>query len=157
MWGLGWTGVAVVAANYEEPTYAATCEPPPGYANACTLEPGDCFMLPSFEEEFPEVELTSCDESHDAQAIGAFTAPAGDWPGMAGFASASETECSPIADRNVDASLMSPSDQLGFIAPNRASWDFGVDHVTCIVFTEDASWTSSVLVPGADLSIPTGY
>ncbi|GLZ37237.1 septum formation family protein [Actinokineospora sp. NBRC 105648] len=154
VWGSAW---AVAVVYLVDEANAADCEhPPSGQATACTLKPGDCFIRPSFSAPIPNVDLTSCGSRHDAQAIGAYTGGTGPWPGMTTLTADSETKCLPIAQRNVDVAALSETDQLGFLAPDQASWDAGYRNVICIVFTDTASWTSSVLAAGADLSIPTG-
>ncbi|WP_433272060.1 septum formation family protein [Actinosynnema sp. CS-041913] len=168
VWGGLWAaGVVHVAGNPVANNPVATnsvatnegggCElPPEGYANACTVRPGDCFTRPSPDAPIPRVELAPCGQPHDAQAIGAFTAPAGDWPGTSGFTADAEVRCREIAERNVDAQALQETDRLGHLAPDRASWNGGFRNVACVVYTDRPRWTGSVLRPDADLSVPTG-
>ncbi|MFD1323495.1 septum formation family protein [Micromonospora sonneratiae] len=149
-----WAGAWAIGVVYLV-TRTGCQDPRPGHANVCTLKPGDCFRRPSFNVTVVDVELRRCDDSHNGQVVGAFTEVGDEWPGMSTFARHAETRCRSIVDRNVSSSAMSDSAQLGFLAPDRNSWRGGIHNVFCIVYTDDTTWTRSVLRPDADLSIPT--
>ncbi|ONI80079.1 hypothetical protein ALI22I_42355 [Saccharothrix sp. ALI-22-I] len=156
LWSGAWTVLIVNAPDRTQSASSAVCmDVPAGHANICTVKPGDCFIRPSFERDIEAFRLTSCTAEHDAQAIGVFIEQAGRWPGPDGFVAAAETECLNIGSRNVDEALVDETTQLGFLAPDVNSWNAGFRNVTCIVYTNDASWSTSVLVPDADLRIPT--
>ncbi|MEU6262415.1 DUF4328 domain-containing protein [Saccharopolyspora shandongensis] len=161
LFSVTWSGIwayAVVDATHgpEPSTTLADCEnPPAGSATMCTMKPGDCFTWPGEADRFLTVALASCTQPHDAQAIGAHTADDGPWPGWDAFQNQIDAWCGPIAQRNVDASAVSPDDSLGLIAPDQTAWDGGHHTAYCAVVSEASGYRQSILVPDADLSVPT--
>ncbi|GAA0984571.1 hypothetical protein GCM10009551_033060 [Nocardiopsis tropica] len=168
MWGLGWTAAAVIVAQADSGSYASEdtdlsipgtlpsasgegegpspvdlCEPSPGYATVCTLETGDCFIDPA-TAEFYEVELTSCDEPHNAQVIGSYSPSGSDWPGEAAFTADIDATCSPMSESALDPARMPDTYFVGYIAPNEESWDYGIQEAFCYVAADGESWTTSL-------------
>jgi len=151
VWATFWVVVGLNVAQQLSgcPTPAA------GYANICTLTPGDCFMRPSFTVGTASIKLLDCTQSHDAQAIAAFKdSSSGAWPGMDTLSADAQARCQSLVARNVDRSKVDSDAQLGFLAPNSASWLAGYHNVFCIVYSDGATWTQSILKPDADLSVP---
>ncbi|WP_306366330.1 septum formation family protein [Nocardiopsis sp. CC223A] len=174
LWGLGWTAAAVIIVQAESgafvsegtdpsapydpqgltpsvstgegraPSPTELCEPSPGYATVCTLQTGDCFIEPA-TTEFYEVELTSCDEPHDAQVIGSYSPSGGDWPGWAAFNADIEATCDPMSQRTLDPARAPDTYFIGYIAPNQDSWDYGIQNAFCYVAADGESWTTSLI------------
>ncbi|MEV2277375.1 septum formation family protein [Nocardiopsis sp. NPDC049922] len=174
LWGLGWTTAAVIIVQAGSGSYASEstdpfapydpqgvdpsvstgegqgpsptelCEPSPGYATVCTLQTGDCFIDPP-TTEFYEVELTSCNEPHNAQVIGSYSPSGGDWPGRAAFDADIEATCDPMSERTLDPARTPDTYFVGYIAPNQDSWNYGIQNVFCYVAADGESWTTSLI------------
>ncbi|MGO1057378.1 hypothetical protein [Crossiella sp. CA198] len=155
LFSLVWGGVWTAGIIHVTSTADGCVTPPAGHANACTLKPGDCLIRPSLSTETVSVRLTSCTEPHDAQAFGAYSGGSGPWPGWNGFLAGTKANCPAIAQRNVNLAALTESDQIGYLAPNEVSWNEGYRNVICMAYHSAGSWTSSILQPGADLSLPT--
>ncbi|MFD3685125.1 septum formation family protein [Nocardiopsis sp. NPDC058631] len=162
LWGLGWTAAAAIVAQAEpsshssgstDPSFstgageapepAELCEPSPGYATVCTLETGDCFVDPP-TSVFYEVELTSCDEPHNAQVIGSYSPSSNDWPGDAAFYADIDDTCSPMSERALDPARTPDTYFVGYIAPTQDAWDYGIQEAFCYVAADGESWTTSL-------------
>jgi len=162
LWGLGWTAAAAIVAQAEPGSYASEgtdpsfstgageapepaqlCEPSPGYATVCTLETGDCFVEPS-TSEFYEVELTSCDEPHNAQVIGSYSPSGNGWPGDAAFYADIDGTCGPMSERTLDPARTPETYFVGYIAPTQDAWDYGIQEAFCYVSADGESWTTSL-------------
>ncbi|MEV0084932.1 DUF4328 domain-containing protein [Saccharopolyspora sp. NPDC050642] len=156
-WSGIWTYAVLDAMHAPGPaTTLADCEnPPAGTATMCTMKPGDCFTWPGEADRFLTVELASCTQPHDAQTIGAYTAGDGPWPGWDAFQNQIDARCGPIAERNVDMSAVSPDDSLGALAPDQTAWEGGHHTAFCAVVSGGSGYPRSILVPDADLSVPT--
>ncbi|MCY9784309.1 septum formation family protein [Nocardiopsis sp. EMB25] len=173
LWGIGWTAAGVIIVQAESGSYASEgadpfapydpqgvdpsvstgegrapsptelCEPSPGYATVCTLQTGDCFIDPP-TTEFYEVELTSCDEPHNAQVIGSYSPSGSDWPGWAAFDADIEATCDPMSERALDPARTPDTYFVGYIAPSRDSWNYGIQTAFCYVAADGESWTTSL-------------
>ncbi|MFE6614852.1 DUF4190 domain-containing protein [Amycolatopsis sp. NPDC057786] len=163
-WTIGWVAlIGNTMGNPDRytasPTGASCATPPAGHADACTLKPGECFEQPTVKGTFATVELTSCGSAHAAEAIGAFTPADTSWPGAEKLRAEAVGECRRIMEKNVDRPRLEASGvhaELSYMGPGRESWENGVRTVFCTIYSPDSQLTGSVLVPGADLSIPTG-
>jgi len=162
LWGLGWTAAAVIVAQADSGYYASEgtdpsfssgggevpspadlCEPSPGYATVCTLQTGDCFIEPA-TTEFYEVELTSCDEPHNAEVIGSYSPSGSDWPGEAAFYADIDATCSPMSDSVLDPARTPATYYVGAIMPNQDAWEYGIQEAFCYVSADGESWTTSL-------------
>ncbi|KZB87705.1 DUF4190 domain-containing protein [Amycolatopsis regifaucium] len=163
-WAVGW--VALLGNTMDDlrhdtagPQSAGCATPSPGHADACTLKPGECFEQPKVKGTFDSVELTSCGNAHSTEAIGAFAAADGPWPGAEQLRAEAVVQCLRIMAKNVDRPRLEAAGvyaDLSYLAPGRESWEHGVRTVFCTIYSPDAQLTASVLTSGADLAIPTG-
>lgn len=164
VWTVGW--VALLGNTMADPDrYTANppsqgcATPSPGYANVCTLKPGECFEQPTVNGTFTSVELATCGGRHSTEAIGAFTAPDGPWPGDEKLKAEALTQCERIMAKNVDRPRLDAAGAdayLSYAGPERVGWERGVRTVHCTIYSPGSQLTGSVLVTGADLAIPTG-
>ncbi|RSN32031.1 hypothetical protein DL990_19060 [Amycolatopsis sp. WAC 01416] len=139
------------------PSSASCATPPSGHANICTLKPGDCLRQPVASAT--SVELTACGSPHTTEVIGAFTATNGPWPSGADLKAEALDHCQRILAKNVDKPRLDAEGvytDLGYLKPEREPWKHGVRTVFCTLVSPGSQLTDSALVPGADLSIPTG-
>lgn len=163
-WTIGWIALAKntmgdLDRHTASPPSASCATPPAGHANICTLKTGDCFQKPAVTGIYTSVELTTCDRAHSTQVIGAFTAADGPWPSGGELKAEALTHCQRIMAKNVDSQRLNAEGvytDLVTWKPGRDEWKHGVRTVFCTLNSPDSQLTGSVLVPGADLSIPTG-
>ncbi|MFI9454920.1 septum formation family protein [Amycolatopsis sp. NPDC052450] len=166
-WAVGW--IALLGNTMGNPdSYTAStpgapsascATPPSGHANACTLKPGDCFQQSAVTGTFTSVELTTCGNAHTTQVIGTFTATDGPWPSGGELKAEALDHCQRIMAKNVDKPRLDAEGvytDLSYLKPERDAWKHGVRTVFCTLHSPGSELTGSALVPGADLSIPTG-
>ncbi|MEU9686431.1 DUF4190 domain-containing protein [Amycolatopsis japonica] len=162
IWTIGWVALlGNTMGNPDDytasPSSASCATPPSGHANICTLKPGDCLHQPV--AAVTSVELAACASPHSTEVIGAFTATDGPWPGGGELKAEALTHCQRIMAKNVDSPRLNAADvytDLGYLKPEREAWEHGVRTVFCTLVSPDSQLTGSVLVPGADLAVPTG-
>ncbi|MGY6658417.1 DUF4190 domain-containing protein [Amycolatopsis sp. TRM77291] len=159
-WIIGWVALLGNLGSPDSytagPTGASCATPPAGHANICTLKPGDCLRQPVGSAT--SVELTACGTPHSTEVIGAFTATDGPWPGGGELKSEALDHCQRIMAKNVDSPRLNAEGvytDLGYLKPEREPWKHGVRTVFCTLVSPDSRLTGSVLVPGADLAVPT--
>ncbi len=104
------------------------------------LNLGDCYQRPLRLDR--AVEVVSCGQEHDRQAIGAVEhpAPAGaHYPGDAALEAFAAEQCRAASTRYVDL----PDEQAGLVAANQVPtaviWADGSRHVVCAVERRDGS------------------
>ncbi|WAL63816.1 septum formation family protein [Amycolatopsis cynarae] len=155
-----WIGAVVltVASSGSHPDARSSAvpgcaTPQAGYVNICTMKVGECLDYPGSTPVL--AKLTACGEAHDTQVVGAFEEPAGPYPGEGRFTTDATTQCRSITSKNVDSSLVAPTDKIGMFYADRETWGLGVHTVFCFI-QRGAPSTGSVLRPDADLSVPTG-
>ncbi|MER6664444.1 DUF4190 domain-containing protein [Amycolatopsis japonica] len=162
IWTIGWVALlGNTVGNPDDytasPSSPSCATPPSGHANICTLKPGDCLRQPVGSAT--SVELTACGSPHSTEVIGAFTAADGPWPGGGELKAEALTHCQRIMAKNVDSPRLDSEGvytDLGYLKPEREPWKQGVRTVFCTLVSPDSKLTGSVLVPGADLAVPTG-
>ncbi|MEV6910317.1 septum formation family protein [Amycolatopsis sp. NPDC051071] len=164
VWTVGW--VALLGNTLANPNHF-TANPPsqgcaapsPGYANVCTLKPGDCFEQAAIDVTFTSIELSACGGTHSSEVVGAFIAQDGPWPGEEKLKADASTQCERIVAKNVDNPRLDAVDgdvYLSHAASDRVGWEHGVRTVLCTIYAPGSKLTGSLLAPGADLAIPTG-
>ncbi|MBE1575965.1 DUF4190 domain-containing protein [Amycolatopsis roodepoortensis] len=161
-WTIGWIALAKntmgdLDRHTASPPSASCATPPAGHANICTLKPGDCLQQPM--AAVTSVELAVCESPHTTEVFGAFTAADGPWPSGGEMKAEALEHCQRIAAKNVDLPRLNAEGvytTLGYLKPEREPWEGGVRTIFCTIYSPDSQLTGSALVPGADLSIPTG-
>ncbi|WP_410600616.1 septum formation family protein [Amycolatopsis sp. lyj-90] len=164
VWTVGW--VALLGNTMADPdrytanpSSAGCVTPSPGYATVRTLKPGECFEQPEVNATYTSVELTACGGAHSTEAIGAFIAPDGPWPGNEKLKAEALPRCERIMAKNVDRPRLDAAGvdaYLSYAGPDRVGWEHGVRTVHCTIFSPGSLLTGSVLASGADLALPTG-
>lgn len=125
-------GVAIVAAMDHPRPFERITVP---YAR---LNLGDCYQRPLRLDR--DVEVVSCEQEHDRQALGAFEHPTPlgvGYPGEADLVAFADAHCRPAFTRFVDL----PAEQAGLVVANQVptplAWEGGSRHVVCAVARRD--------------------
>jgi hypothetical protein len=101
------------------------------------LSAGDCFNRGQGGVFRSFVTVLDCGTAHDAEVVGTFDAPDGDYPGLPGFQSFAGPKCESLKQ----SYLTSPHPGLAnrFLYPSRSEWDSGTRVVVCEVRNADGS------------------
>jgi hypothetical protein len=107
------------------------------HTSYAALSDGDCFnragggLLSTF------VKVVDCDKAHDAEVVGTFDAPDGNYPGVSGFQSLAGPKCESLKQSYV--TTPHPGLANRFLYPSRSLWDSGTRVIVCEVRNADGS------------------
>ncbi|GAA2861363.1 hypothetical protein Acy02nite_57870 [Actinoplanes cyaneus] len=102
---------------------------------------GDCANLNRFIGLDSDMAATPCTSAHNAEVIGIYTMPKGDWPGEEAVGETAKTECS----RRLQAYTGTPADDLEtvYATPTSATWSRDRD-IVCFAYRSGGGLTASV-------------
>lgn len=129
------------------------------------LRVGDCFDLPTVDEDITDVQHQPCNEAHDAEVFLLVTDPAGKpavYPLENHFLDLAVAQCLPAASTYLGTDFDNRVDlDAGYFYPTRSSWNGGDRGLTCYLHRLDkAKLTASLKGVGgsgpAATSGPTG-
>lgn len=105
-----------------------------GNEEALSLQVGDCFDELG-DEEFAQLPVVPCDESHVNEVFATYTLPAGDWPGDESIQQGSVAECDARFQEFVGVTYDESTLDWRTITPTEDGWNAEDDReVLCVVF-----------------------
>lgn len=101
---------------------------------------GDCATLNTFIGLDNDVDVTPCTSSHNAEVVGRFTLPKGDWPGADAVDKAAKSECARLQE-----AYAGKTDTVStvFAEPTESTWSRDRD-VVCFAYSSGGGLTASV-------------
>jgi hypothetical protein len=118
-----------------------------------SLAQGECFDVPTDEDEISQVQRQPCNEPHDGEVIAVLThpAPPGEaYPVISGFDDYIQENCVPAFQAYVGPQSGTAVEyDIGYLLPTLSGWNDGDRRFTCYVSRSDGlNLTNTVRAPG---------
>lgn len=113
-----------------------------------SAEVGACTNTSDLQGQITEIPTVDCTEEHDAQVVGKFDMPDGEFPGDEGVSAAAEEDCRAAFESFVGISYDESTLQMRFIGPSEQTWDQANDReVICFAIGEPTteSWEGAAI------------
>ncbi len=102
---------------------------------------GDCTSLNRFIALDSDIAATPCTNAHNAEVIGRYAMPKGDWPGQDAVDKSAKTECA----RQLKAYAGTPADDIEAVSatPTESTWSRDRD-IICFAYRSAGDLTTSL-------------